>query len=167
MLGGKLFWAFGQATANALSPNVVLVFRTTRSPRADDRVLPSALTCSHSLTLCLHVVNASRGFPLIVLRTQRQTDRQTSIHRWTAVTTPPVHISWSAWVFYVLCSVWTLFYFWAIRSYDRQFEINIYLLTKRILDEAYNHTGTQPHLHNAPQPRLRGPWCRPANYNIN
>ena len=30
--------------------------------------------------------------------------------------------------FYVLCTVWTLFYFWAIRSYDRQVEINTYLL---------------------------------------
>ena len=31
--------------------------------------------------------------------------------------------------FFVLCTVWTLFYFSAIRSYDRQVEINTYLLT--------------------------------------
>ena len=35
--------------------------------------------------------------------------------------------------FYVLCPVWTLFYCWAIRSHDRQFEINAYLQVLTLL----------------------------------
>ena len=41
----------------------------------------------------------------------------------------PRPLSVSVTVFFCLCLVWPLFYYWAIRSHDLQFEINTYLLT--------------------------------------